>query len=142
MYLCVADDGEVKGFSYVQNSRITGCTTIEVSDETYERAYSNREGKQIYYVDGAIVLTDTIIPITREQLVAELDVTTSTGKVFDGDEKSQDRMLRAISIANINGQTETQWKMADNSVQTVTLEELQEALTLAGQEMSRIWTEG
>ena len=59
--------------------------------------------------------------------------------MFDGDEKSQERMLRAINIANITGQTTTQWKLADNSIVEVTLDELKEALSLAGQEMSRIW---
>ena len=141
MYLCVTDNGQVKGFSHGQNSYVSGCTTVEVSDEVYKLAYNSRLNKQIQYENGAITLIDIVVPKTREQKVAEIIVTTSTGKVFDGDEKSQDRMLRAIAIANISGQTTTEWKVADNSVQTITLEELQEALTLAGQEMSRIWME-
>ena len=71
--------------------------------------------------------------------VLQITVVTSTGKVFNGDETSQDRMVRAINIATITGLTETQWKLADNSIVTVTLDELKEALALAGQEMSRIW---
>ena len=70
-----------------------------------------------------------------------MQVIVSSGKIFDGDEKSQDRMLRAINIAVITGQTETEWKLADNTVVMVTLDELKEALALAGQEMSRIWLE-
>ena len=73
--------------------------------------------------------------------VSWIKVTTTLGKTFDGDEKSQDRMTRAINIAAIAAQTETQWKLADNTIVEVTVEELKEALALAGQEMSRIWLE-
>ena len=77
----------------------------------------------------------------RENAVSKIAVTTTFGKTFDGDEKSQDRMLRAINIASVTGQTETQWKLADNSIVMVTLDELKEALALAVQEMSRVWLE-
>lgn len=77
----------------------------------------------------------------KEIAVARIIVKTSTGKRFDGDEKSQDRMARTISIAAITGETSTLWKLADNTIVTVTLDELKEALALAGQEMSRIWLE-
>lgn len=91
------------------------------------------------FIDGTVQYEYYVPPKTKQQLVSEIVVTTTTGKVFDGDELSQDRMLRALSIADLNGQTETQWKMADNSVQTVTREELKEALTLAGLAMGEIW---
>ena len=71
--------------------------------------------------------------------VNKIKVTTSSNKTFDGDEKSQDRMARAINIASISGQTETQWKLADNTIVTVTLDELKEALSLAGKRMSEMW---
>lgn len=75
----------------------------------------------------------------KKTLVSRLKVTITSGKVFDGNEISQDRMVRAIQIAAITGLTETQWKLADNTIVTVSLDELKEALALAGQEMSRIW---
>lgn len=78
---------------------------------------------------------------SRADKVACIRVKVSTGKVFDGDETSQDRLIRAILIADITGQTSTNWKLANNTVVEVTLSELKEALTLAGQEMSRIWLE-
>jgi hypothetical protein len=71
--------------------------------------------------------------------VAKITVTTTSSKVFDGDEVSQDRMVRAVQIAGITAQTTTNWKMADNSIVEVTLDELKEALALAGQAMSEIW---
>ena len=60
-------------------------------------------------------------------------------KIFDGDEDSQSRMLRAIQIASITNESSTKWKMADNSIVSVTLDELKQALSLAGKEMSKIW---
>ena len=60
-------------------------------------------------------------------------------KTFDGDEVSQGRMLRAMQIAAVTGETTTMWKLADNSIVEVTLDELKEALALSGKEMSKIW---
>ena len=74
----------------------------------------------------------------KEKAVREIVVEVNT-KVFDGDEVSQGRMLRTIQIAAVTGETTTQWKLADNSIVEVTLEELKAALTLAGKEMSKIW---
>jgi len=71
--------------------------------------------------------------------VGKIQVKVPSGKVFDGNEKSQDRMARAVSIAAITGETTTRWKLADNSIKVVTIEELKEALTLSGQIMSNIW---
>ncbi len=76
---------------------------------------------------------------TKEAGVKAVRVTTTTGKTFDGDEKSQDRMMRAIQIASITDETTTNWKLADNTIVEVTLDELREALALAGKEMSRLW---
>ena len=81
------------------------------------------------------------IKSNKNETVYNIVVTVSTGRSFDGDEKSQDRMLRAINIASITGQTETEWKLADNTIVMITLDELKEALALAGKEMSRIWLE-
>lgn len=84
---------------------------------------------------------------TREELKAQraiaveaITVTTSTGKTFDGDEDSQQRMARAILILNANPTVlTTTWTLADNTVADVTKDELIEALTLAGVEQSKLW---
>jgi hypothetical protein len=75
----------------------------------------------------------------RAQTVKALQVTTASGKTFDGDEISQDRMSRAIQAAQITGLTETVWVLADNTPATVTLAELQEALALSMQAMGEVW---
>lgn len=92
-------------------------------------------------VHTAAMYTSTVDAYNAARLsgLEAIKVTTSSGKTFDGDEKSQDRMVRAIQIAGIIGQTETTWRLADNTDVVVVLDELKEALALAGQEMSRIW---
>jgi hypothetical protein len=48
-------------------------------------------------------------------------------------------MTRAIMISQLTGVTTTTWTLADNSVVTVTLAEMSEALALAGQAQSVLW---
>lgn len=73
----------------------------------------------------------------RAEEVDRITVTTSLDNVFDGDEKSQDRMSRAITTL-LPSETTT-WVLSNNIPQEVTREELQEALRLAGAEQTRIW---
>lgn len=75
----------------------------------------------------------------RTEAVARIQVTTGSGKVFDGDEVSQTRMARAVVALQAAGQSETVWVLADNTPATVTLAELAEALALAGTEQTRLW---
>lgn len=77
----------------------------------------------------------------RAAAVDAIVVTTTSGKAFDGDETSQNRMGRAIQALQAAGQPSTRWVLADNTVGAVTLAELQEALALAGAEQTRIWME-
>lgn len=67
-----------------------------------------------------------------DAIVVEVD-----GKLFDGDERSQDRMARAISVLQ-EGET-VQWVLADNSVVQCSKTELTQALRLAGEEQTRVW---
>jgi hypothetical protein len=67
-----------------------------------------------------------------------ITVTTTSGKVFDGRDIDQQRMVSAIMSAGVVGMTETQWKLADNTVGTVTLDELKEALALSIQAIGNI----
>ena len=69
--------------------------------------------------------------------VSQIIVTTTSGKLFDGGELSQNRMARAVTASNA-GDT-TQWILADNTQATVTHEELKEALLLSGEAMTTIW---
>lgn len=73
----------------------------------------------------------------RAEKVSQIIATTSTGRTFDGDEDSQNRMARAVAVGSPGDTTE--WKLADNTTALVTVEELKEALYLAGQEQTRLW---
>ena len=75
----------------------------------------------------------------RADSVARIKVTVSTGKTFDGDESSQTRMARAIIGMQTAEATTITWTLEDNSVVEVTLDELKEALVLAGQEQAKLW---
>ena len=75
----------------------------------------------------------------RQALVDSIVVTTSTGKQFDGNEISQDRMNKAISVAVITGLASCTWVLADNVPTVVTVDELKEALALSFQAMGAVW---
>jgi hypothetical protein len=106
--------------------------------ETTERPSSSH-----VYIDGAWVLNAELARAAaksaRENLIKQIQVEISSGKVFDGNDEAQFNMLTAISIAAITGQTETEWTLANNDRVVVTLAELQEAFSLAGIAKSQLW---
>lgn len=73
------------------------------------------------------------------KIVVEVD-----GMAFDGDETAQTRMGRTIAAAialGVNLQTYTQvWVLADNTVAQVTVAQLAQALKLAGEAQTALWT--
>ena len=94
---------------------------------------------------------------TEEQAKADLDAAkaeratqvgrltvTVDGMVFDADETSQNRMSRVVSGAQALGvdmNTTTQiWVLADNTVATPTVAQLAQALKLAGEAQTALWT--
>lgn len=79
-------------------------------------------------------LADTV----KQLALDSITVTTSSGKVFDGRDKDQVRMLSAIQASTLLGLTEAYWKLANNEVMTITLNELKEAHALAIQALGAI----
>ena len=77
--------------------------------------------------------------LRRAERVSEIQVTTTAGHTFDGDEESQSRMARAILGLQVVPAGTVTWVLADNSVQEVGAAELTEALALAGAEQARLW---
>lgn len=77
--------------------------------------------------------------VERAKAVDAIVVTIESGKKFDGDEVSQQRMSRAIQTMQIVNQPSTSWVLATNEVSEVTVQELAEALMLSALEQSRIW---
>lgn len=113
----------------------------DYSDDLYYRTepqeapyiiYTRKSDEQI----AAVVLRKA--KQDRETAVGNIIVTTASGKAFDGDEKAQERITRAIVILPDDTYTTT-WILADNTVATVTRVELREALQLAAAEQARLW---
>ena len=59
--------------------------------------------------------------------------------LFDGDEKSQDRMARSIIALDLG--EKVQWVLADNTIAQVTRAQLREALRKAGTAQTAIWSD-
>lgn len=62
------------------------------------------------------------------------------GMFFDGDETAQDRMTRALKVADLTGMDSTIWVLANNTVATVTKTQMQQALSKAMLAQSDLWT--
>lgn len=73
----------------------------------------------------------------RATEVKNIKITTSYGNTFDGDELSQNRMVRALSV--MKDSDLVTWKLANNTFVEVSKQELEEALFLAGKEQTKIW---
>ncbi|MDX7753347.1 hypothetical protein SJS40_07200 [Aeromonas caviae] len=61
--------------------------------------------------------------------------------LYQGDELSQSRMARFIA-ASTSDSDEVEWTLADNTVATVTISTLRDALRLAGVRQTEIWNDG
>ena len=113
---------------------------VEVTGELPDRKYRNA-----WVLNGTVIEIDPVkqaeidlelFKQSRAVAVENIQVTVD-GMTFDGDERSQDRMSRAVAVGS-DGDT-TQWKLSDNTVTTVTHAQLKEALRLAGEEQTKLW---
>ena len=73
----------------------------------------------------------------RAAAVAALTVTVD-GMVFDGDEKAQERMARAVLLAE-SPEESMEWVLANNTVAMVTAEQLRRACRAAGKAQGALW---
>ena len=79
----------------------------------------------------------------RAEAVSKITVEVDN-MLFDGDEVSQTRMGRTIAAAvalgvDINTYTQT-WVLADNTIANPTIKQLAQALKLAGEKQTQLWT--
>lgn len=74
----------------------------------------------------------------RAAAVATITVEVD-GLIFDGDEKAQERMSRAVVLADSADET-TEWVLHDNTVAIVTADQLRRACKLAGKAQTELWT--
>ena len=79
----------------------------------------------------------------RADNVSNIKVTVD-GMEFDGDEEAQTRMGRTIAAAialGVDIDTHTQiWVLADNTIAQPTIKQLAQALKLAGEKQTKLWT--
>jgi hypothetical protein len=73
-----------------------------------------------------------------QDIINKSTVTTAAGNVFDANLESRVNMADAILASETLGQTETVWRLADNSEITVDIAELREAHALALQSYAQI----
>jgi hypothetical protein len=92
---------------------------IEVPEEL-----TVKKGNRITEVDKIIVK------------VVRLD---GTELFFNGDETSQNRMIRAYTVMKAKNLTAIPWRMADNNTLDVSADEFIDALELAGIEQGKVW---
>lgn len=106
-----------------------------------------------FNVDTPVEVSDAKVErleakVLAEKLKADKDaklaaiVVEVNGKVFDGNEKARNNMLASIQASQLLNIESTYWKLADNSVIEVTVDEVKEALALAIQRVGEIVTNG
>lgn len=112
--------------------------------QLFERAVAGEFGTIAPFVPR--VLTEEQVraqwKAERQKLIDAITVTTSTGRVFDGDELSQDRMARAVvSLMAQPPKATVLWVLADNSYAYVDFAELSQALKLARERQTELWVQ-
>lgn len=111
----------------------------DYSDELYYRTEQDDAPYVLYTRKSDEQIAELMLAKAKAERQAEVDAITVTvgEKVFDGDERSQDRMSRAINAMDDTDQT--LWVLADNTPTMVTKAELRSALRLAGEAQTTIW---
>lgn len=98
------------------------------------------EIKQSYqkYLDALKPTTEEIeaqnlslLKLKKENELNNIKVTTTAGNEFDGNETARNNMVSAVLASDITGITTNNWKLADNSIKEVSVDEIKEALTLS-----------
>jgi hypothetical protein len=88
--------------------------------------------------EKALAQAQQVAKQAKTEALASVKVTTASGNTFDGRDIDQQRMVSAILSSSVLNVTETEWKLADNSRVTVTIDELKEALALSIQAIGKI----
>lgn len=114
---------------------------------TYDEDQIEQDYDGVWYVKGFAPEVPEEVALSnakaeRAKAVAAITVVVD-GMTFDGDETAQGRMARAITMfqaSSLPEDTTTAWVLADNTVAQVTVAQLAQALLLAGQKQTELWT--
>lgn len=142
-YVTYLPDGTLDG-SYFQLLAAEHVDRMIVVDDLVRdawvryRANDARDGVELLPPAGPTQPTRDQLKQDRQAAVDAITVTVNN-MVFDGDEVSQGRMVRALRVADITGQASCTWVLHDNTAVDVTREELAQALALAMQAQADIW---
>ena len=109
-----------------------------------QTAQKNSDGDGWEVIGGSPLLerlaAESMATAKRERAAAVAAITVEVdGMVFDGDETAQTRMARAVAAASSDDET-TVWVLHDNTVAQPTVAQLKQALRLAGQAQTNLWT--
>lgn len=142
MYKYIQDEGVL--IRTTDNKQILPCQDYNDADHLAYLAWFEQGGRpeSVETRDPAEKAAEQLREYLKQERAKAVDsiiITTESGKSFDGDETSQQRMSRAIQTLQIANQTSTSWVLSNNEIAEVTIAEFAEALMLAGLEQSRIW---
>jgi hypothetical protein len=76
--------------------------------------------------------------VLKNKELDEIQVTISNGKTFDADRNSRNNMLSALQASEILGQSQTEWKLSDNTWSVCTVPEIKQAIALGVQKEGEI----
>lgn len=86
-----------------------------------------------YYSEAQLVASKADRAAAVAAITVEVD-----GMVFDGNEKAQERMARAVLMADSLDE-QTEWVLADSTVAIVTAAQLRQACRKAGKDQTVLW---
>lgn len=141
---------EVKSSDKQEDVVYLGNDAIVHLDEVIEiiAGVEDLEDVTIYKYQGVLIqnakqyTTESLVvqakKLLKKQKLQDLKVITINGNSFDGDESSRNSMMSAIQSATILNISEIQWKLSDNSIVLVGMDELKEALALSIQETGKL----
>ena len=131
---------DTNGFPYVKTY------AMQADGTRYIHYLDTPDENGVYQPDNVKINADISISTYNEWKTARNDAVdnievTYNNVVYQGDEKSQDRMARAI-IALHDNTTTIDWVAKDNSITPLTKIDLQSILVQAGSIQSQLWNAG
>lgn len=109
--------------------------------ERLNREYEEQKAEELKAYNAPEAVAARALAAKKVERAEKMEAITVTvgDLVFNGDEESQSRMVRTIHASEYNGKTEFEWVMADDSVRTVTLDQLKEAFGKAVLYQNGMW---